>query len=48
MDQATTGRGDGENFNFGFLDVADTPYPQVIDAARTLAEGMYEYRMSAK
>ena len=26
-DQATTGRGDGENYQIGFLDVCDTPYP---------------------
>lgn len=43
-DQATTGRGDGENFQIGFLDVCDTPYAETIDACRQLARDMYQYR----
>ena len=34
MDQAPTGRGDGENYNIGFLDVTDRPYPELIDAVK--------------
>jgi hypothetical protein len=29
-DQATTGRGDGENYQIGLLDACDTPYPEII------------------
>ena len=48
MDQATTGRGDGENFNFGFLDVCDTPYAEIIGASRLIGEEMYEFRASGR
>jgi hypothetical protein len=34
MDQAPTGRGDGENYNIGLVDVTDRPYKELIDAAR--------------
>jgi len=43
-DQATTGRGDGENYQIGFTDVCDTPYPETVNAARGVGYGMYEYR----
>ena len=43
-DQATTGRGDGENYQIGFLDICDTPYPETIAACREVSEGMYAYR----
>ena len=33
-DQAITGRGDGENYRIGFIDVTDTPYPDMVDTAR--------------
>ena len=45
-DQATTGRGDGENYQIGFLDIADTPYPETIQACREVGYSMYEYRLS--
>ncbi len=45
-DQATTGRGDGENYQIGFLDIADTPYPETIQACREVGYNMYEYRLS--
>ncbi len=45
-DQATTGRPlDGENYQIGFLDIADTPYPKIIQAARQIGREMYKYRM---
>lgn len=44
MDQATTGRGDGENYQIGFLDVCDTPYPEIIQASRDVAAEMYRRR----
>nr|WP_161501511.1 beta-galactosidase [Rhodopirellula sp. SM50] len=43
-DEPTAGRGDGENYNTGFLDICDTPYPEMVSAAREVAERMYEYR----
>jgi hypothetical protein len=48
MDQATSGRGDGENFQFGFVDVCDRPYPETIDAARLIGEDLYEFRASGR
>ena len=34
-DQPSTGRFDGENYNIGFVNVADVPYKELVDAART-------------
>jgi hypothetical protein len=34
MDQPSSGRGDGENYNIGLVDVTDRPYVELIDAAR--------------
>ncbi|HEX42078.1 MAG TPA: hypothetical protein ENN81_08465 [Phycisphaerales bacterium] len=45
-DQATTGRGDGENYQIGLLDICDRPYPETIRAVRQVGYGMYEYRMA--
>jgi hypothetical protein len=45
-DQATTGRGDGENYQIGFVDVCDTPYPEIINVSREVGYGMYEYRLN--
>jgi hypothetical protein len=45
-DQATTGRGDGENYQIGFVDICDTPYPETITAVRQVGYNMYEYRMN--
>jgi hypothetical protein len=44
LDQPTTGRGDGENYQIGFVDICDRPYPQIVQAARDLGSSMYEYR----
>ena len=41
QDQPLTGRGDGENYQIGFLTVADTPYPELVRAAREVASEMY-------
>jgi hypothetical protein len=44
-DQATTGRGgDGENYQIGLVDIADTPYSELIDAVRRIGAAMYEIR----
>lgn len=43
-DQPVTGRFDGENYQVGFVDVTDTPYPETIAAARAIGEAMYPLR----
>ena len=45
-DQATTGRGDGENYQIGLVDVCDTPYPETIGAVRQVGASMYERRLA--
>ena len=40
-DQPTTGRGDGENYQIGFVDVCDTPYGETIQASREIGAEMY-------
>jgi hypothetical protein len=47
-DQATTGRGDGENYQIGFIDICDTPYTETIEACRQVGYNLYEYRLSSK
>jgi hypothetical protein len=44
MDQATTGRGDGENYQIGLVSAVDTPYPETIAAVRVIGVKMYELR----
>ncbi|HKI33234.1 MAG TPA: beta-galactosidase [Gemmataceae bacterium] len=45
QDEPTTGRVyDEENCQFGFVDVADTPYPEIVGAARVIAGAMYRSR----
>lgn len=43
-EQATTGRFDGENFQNGFVDVCDTPYPETIGKIREIGYPMYQIR----
>ena len=47
-DQATTGRGDGENYQIGLLNICDTPYPETISAVRDVGYDLYEYRLKTK
>jgi hypothetical protein len=47
-DQPLTGRGDGEAYQIGFVDVTDTPYPEMCRAARSVGENMYRYRVEGK
>ncbi len=44
-DQAATGRGDSENYQIGFVDIADNPYPETTAASRELGESMYQIRL---
>ena len=48
MDQATTGRFDGENYHVGFLDCCDTPYQETIDACREAGYDLYRKRYERK
>ena len=34
LDEPVTGRNDGENYNIGFVDVTDQPYPELVAAAK--------------
>ena len=43
-DQPLVGRGDGENYQIGFVDVCDRPYAQLAAAARSVGESMYSAR----
>jgi hypothetical protein len=40
-DQSALGRGDGENYNIGFMDVCNKPYEQLVRAARETHERLY-------
>ncbi len=45
MDEPITGRWfDGENYNIGFLDVTDTPYPELVKAAQHIHGEAYGRR----
>jgi hypothetical protein len=43
-DEATTGRGDGENYQIGFVDVCDTPYPETLAGCREVGAALYRLR----
>jgi len=48
-DQPLIGRAfDGENFQIGFVDVADTPYRELTDASRKVADQMYQLRANGE
>jgi agarase len=45
VDQPNTGRVlDGENYAIGFVDVTDTPYPELVKAAREVNGTIYSRR----
>ena len=46
VDQATTGRGDGENYQIGFIDICDRPYPETIQACREVGDSLYATRLA--
>jgi hypothetical protein len=48
QDEPTTGRPyDEENYQIGFLDITDRPYPETIAACRDVGYGMYNFRKQA-
>jgi Beta-galactosidase len=47
-DQPFTGRFDGENYQIGFVDVCDTPNPEIIKASREIGSKLYAERLGNK
>ena len=48
QDEPTTGRVyDEENYQIGFVDIADTPYVETIAAARQIGDSLYQTRLAA-
>lgn len=47
-DQPSSGRFDGENYQTGFVDIADTPYPETVEACRAMSRQLYRLRFGAK
>jgi hypothetical protein len=45
-DQCVTGRGDGENYQIGFLDICDTPYTETVEGCRNAGYSIYRDRTS--
>ena len=46
MDEPTTGRVyDEENYQIGFVDIADTPYRETIEASREVGRQLYRHRL---
>ena len=49
IDEPITGRWfDGENYNIGFVDVTDTPYPEMVEAAQEVNAEIYTRRYGRK
>ncbi len=48
LDQPLTGRGDGENYNIGFVNVTDDPYPELTAAAREFHGRLYPERAAPR
>jgi hypothetical protein len=42
IDQPTTGRMDGENYNIGIVDITDRPYPELVEAMKTTHQRLLE------
>jgi agarase len=48
-DEPLTGRTwDGENYNIGIVDVTDTPYPEMIAAAKQIHSEAYRRRWGSQ
>ena len=48
VDQAVAGRGDGENYQAGFLTVGDVPQEEMISKSREIGYKMYKLRAESK
>ena len=45
-DEPVLGRGDGENYNIGFVDVNDRPYKELVEAAKATNKRLFEVHSS--
>jgi hypothetical protein len=45
-DQPVTGRFDGENYQIGFINICDRPYPEMVSATRKIGATLYTHRLS--
>ncbi len=43
-DQPSTGRYDGENYQIGFLDICDLPYPETVSSSREIGRKLFTIR----
>jgi hypothetical protein len=41
-DEPVLGRMDGENYNIGFVDCTDRPYPELVEAAKATHKRLYD------
>jgi hypothetical protein len=41
-DEPVLGRGDGENYNIGFVDSTDRPYPELVEAAKATHQRLFD------
>lgn len=46
LDQPATGRGDGENYNVGLIDVCDRPFYELTSKIQETNTNLYEYRFN--
>ncbi|PQJ80652.1 beta-galactosidase [Polaribacter porphyrae] len=46
IDEPNTGRFDGENYNVGFVDIADNPFEDLIKKVKETTYSMYDYRIN--
>ena len=46
-DQPLSGRGDGENYRVGLVNIVDVPYAPLIHSTRAVGERMYDFRSKA-
>jgi hypothetical protein len=44
-DEPVTGRSDGENYNIGWVDVTDQPYPELVNASRITAARLLDIHL---
>jgi hypothetical protein len=42
LDEPVSGRNDGENYNIGFVDVTDQPYPEMVASAKLMNEHLLD------
>ncbi|MHC4511517.1 MAG: hypothetical protein ACYTAO_21635 [Planctomycetota bacterium] len=45
LSQPTAGDPPGANCQTGFVDICDTPYDEIVQAAREVGDILYEYRL---